>query len=559
MLVVVVIPAMKCSLLKCAKRTLAEMLKALKKAGAHPDMILATDPQKAAENGAALVALEEVLQRREGHASDGSAPTLISGAREEQDAPQMIGFWLKGAEGRAAGSTRFRRIECCLQPRSSDAVFKRDLQKLFASAGVDDDFDLPSAMPTHDFASLLRRTDERRNEHVAEVMTVQARAQRAVSALRGFGVMLMVEQKGTVLLVTVPEDPQRPGSPAMEGDSEPRDDLARFLDERNLHLFDLLQACNGSSAERFTTCFEKLAQMYNLYRGSSLRTEIGLILSLNAPSPHISEDGCLVLPAAGLATWEEYVFGITQPQWQGMVAAQREWRSDTPSRLWERKGKLMRIADALHFHKVRLDTSCGSPLGWGDDFFARMLKDEAAIRATVARNSMKDDTLKTRGLITIAQDLGVTVVPAANGNPAREVPLQYRIDGDGAVFFSSTSTTPQILRALRDHRAEIVKRILSYGSAKATLDLMRMHLGLTFSIDPEWKRRDATQLSAHLGKFTETVRSAESDIRRCVMATRSHGIGLLVAVSDTFSCGGNGILQVPWDVGVDAMLRQLNQ
>ena len=174
-----------------APKTLHQMLNRFKVAGAHPDLISGIDPQKAANNGQAIIKLEQLLQKR-------VTPTGPEEQRRDRYEMHDLQFWLKnkgaaapdarrvsvGSEASAPSSVGLRSITCQLTPFAPDHIVKGQLSKLFGGAGINDDFELPKAPGGSDMQSVIDDVREKHAEHVVQTEPLMLRGNRAVRFLR---------------------------------------------------------------------------------------------------------------------------------------------------------------------------------------------------------------------------------------------------------------------------------------------------------------------------------------------------------------------------------------
>ncbi|EAN97920.1 hypothetical protein C3747_212g53 [Trypanosoma cruzi] len=546
-------------------KTLAQMFRKLKLAGAHPDVVWAVDAQKAQHNGEEMIRLETMMHRRSSAHSNSHGPQRIA---------ESFTFWLteqqEAHHGRRA--TALRSVTCTINPAAPNNTVKQQLSQLFRDAGIYEDFDIDGTGVEMSLESVLRHADERQNEHLHQSGVLYIRGDKAVEMLRRFGVLLIVEENGITYLVTLPEmhpQPQHqepldrssstytPAKSLVGPNGEIDPDVQEYMRERGLRAFDLRMAGSHSSVERFVSAFERLERMYDVHRGRSMRPCVCIVFSLNSPDNYVAEDGCIVLSVQRMPAWEEFLLTLPQEVWQNCVQMHRDWRIGNAPKLRARQRQLMKVADMFHFFRLQLDSGIGSRVDWQEAFILRLMKEEMMIRNTVRKYNLKSELLKKRGEIHVAFTLRSAV------DPTKEI--GYRIGGDGRLFFNfSTMTTGQMLRVLKDnlHRLETFQK--QHDNAVATLEHLSRSIPVDFSVDTEWKLREEGNLVNCLQRFVHTIKANQAQLTAflTMLLKNSTMVGvpkkrMVWIISARFDTMPSGVVFVPWDVDFESIKKNL--
>lgn len=590
-------------------KTLDQMFRKLKLAGAHPDVLWGIDAQKAQHNGEEMIRLETVMHQR-------ATQTMASAERRPGDrmnAAEHFLFWLKsptasavrGAGGSGAGEVALRAVQCTITPHSASRVVKQQLTQLFEEAGVLEDFELGEAVGAEmNLESVLRYADERHTEHLFQASTLYIRGDRSVENLRRFGVLLVVEEDGVSYLVTLPEmvDEQpfvgdrytsRIGSggpsstyvPAKgiigpNGEIDP--DVQDYMTERGLRPFDLRMAGSHSSVERFVTAFERIERMYDIHRGRALRPSVCLVLSLTAQDNYVAPDGCIVLCVQRISSWEEYLLSLPQDVWQSCVQQHKDWRLGKAPKLQERKRQLMRVADMFHVFRVTLECPMGGEIGWQDAFLQRLMKEETQIRRAVEKYRLKSEVLKRRGELCVVERLYSTLLPANAGSsgasPASasdgRKEIGFRVCGDGKLYFNQrVMNTGQMLRVLKDNLKQIEAFQRGHDQAITALERVSRNVPVDFSVDTAWKLREEGNLVHCLNRFVQTIKQNEAELGAFLRGVMQDQSGhsdrphipshisskkrMVWVIADRFDTLPSGIVFVPYDVEFESIKKML--
>ena len=555
------------------KRTVPEMLRRLRLAGAHPDVIFSVDPEKAKLNGDELVKLETILADRElpGHTPQYQA------LRDSGDI--TFTFWLKSPEAPDAGIqyagkqtplNPLFKIATTFNPLASDATLKERLRHLFLQANIPDDFEVRTAGDTADVADksvdeVFSTAGQRFKEHTTSTATLFHRGDRAIDNLRAFGTLVVVNDKTNSFLVTMPPDETVPSSYKRQmegiaggiynslGDIEPEAHM--FMDERGLRPFELRMAGSYSATEMYVMGFEILDRVYNHHRGKALRGAVCIVLSISKNENYIAPDGCIVLSFSRLAGWEEFMLSLPQPQWRDCVQKHAEWRLPPALKLQERRRRLIKVADMLGFFACHVESVFGDSEGpWQDSFLLQLAKDEAMIRAAIKKYNIRNDLAKKRGQIYFVKRL----TSISTGEE-----IGYRVTSAGHIFFNaSIISTPALLKVLRDNIATVMQNGVHYERILSGLELLGRDLGVSFSIDEQLKRnRDATILT-DLTSFVKTMSDNRNELKGIVNGfTRNLPSGALRGmtwiISDRLNVTPSGLLHIPFDVDLAVLRRQL--
>lgn len=580
------------------------MLRKLKLAGAHPDVLWGIDAQKAQHNGEEMIRLETLLHQME---SNGTA----SGGRRQSishpNSPQKFMFWLKKSAapmGQASGSTRdatLTAVECTITPAADRHRLKQQLARFFMDAGIFEEFDVTHGGVEMNLESVLRYADERQNEHLIQSGSLYIRGDKAVENLRRFGVLLVVEEEGVSYLVTLPETrsvqsagageftsrvgssgggstaPYMPSKSIIGPNGEIDPEVQDFMTERGLRPFDLRMAGSHSSVERFVTAFERIERMYDVHRGAAMRPAVCLAVSLRSLENFVAPDGAIVLSVQRLPTWEEFLLSLPQDMWKDCVKKHQEWRIGTAPKLQERKRQLARIADMFHFFRITMESPIAGRTLWQDPLVQRFLKEETIIRRAVAKYNLRSDLLKKRGELCIVEHLysslsNHSAISPSSTSERREI--GFRIGGDGRVFFNASAmNTGQMLRVLKDNLKRIETFQKSHDNTISALELVSRHIPVDFSVDTEWKYRVEGNLVNCLSKFVDTIKKSESQLGsflNSIMSQQRSGSGVVAlpsnlpikkrmvwVVSDKFDTMPSGVVFIPYDVDFDSIQRML--
>ncbi|CAG9574594.1 conserved hypothetical protein [Leishmania major strain Friedlin] len=594
-------------------KSLAQMFRKLKLAGAHPDVLWGIDAQKAQHNGETMIRLETLMHERASQALGSSSSSPNGHGRD--NAPQFFLFWMQphrgspaaggggGGKAASAAATGLKAIECAITPYSDSRIVKQQLTKLFVDAGIYEDFELSSDGVEMDLNSVLRYADEKQNEHLVQSGSLYIRGDKSVENLRRFSVLLVVEEDGVSYLVSLPETqsvqptgagqytstvggggggstaPYVPSKTIIGPNGEVDPDVQDFMTERGLRPFDLRMAGSHSSVERFVVAFERIERMYEVHRGRAFRPSVCIVLSLKSLDNFVAPDGSIVLSVQRMPSWEEFLLSLPQPVWQECVQKHKEWRVGTAPKLQERKRQLTRVADMFHVYRVTMESPIAGSTQWQDDLIARFMKEETTIRRAVAKYNLKSDLLKKCGEIRIVEHLysalpGSAMRTTTSAGARKEI--GFRIGGDGRVTFNhSIMNTGQMLRVLKDNlkRMETFQR--QHDSAIMALEHVSRHIPVDFSVDTEWKNRAEGNLVLHLERFARTIKQNEAQLGSFLRSIMDGGMGtssagtvvvpasmpvkkrMVWVVSDRFDTLPSGVVFIPFDVDFDSIKRLL--
>ncbi|KPI83133.1 hypothetical protein ABL78_7843 [Leptomonas seymouri] len=584
-------------------KSLSQMFRKLKLAGAHPDVLWGIDAQKAQHNGEEMIRLETLMHER-ANKSLGGSPSPPA----RDNAPQNFLFWLQKGQGpssspsaRVRSGAPLKAVECTITPFSESRIVKQQLTKLFMDADIYEDFELGSEGVEMNLESVLRHADAKQNEHLVQSGSLYIRGDKAVENLRRFGVLLVVEEDGLSYLVTLPETqsvqptgagqysshiggggggtaPYMPSKSIIGPNGEIDPEVQDFMTERGLRPFDLRMGGGHASVERFVVAFERIERMYAVHRGRAFRPSVCIVLSLRSLDNLVAPDGSIVLSVQRMPNWEEFLLSLPQNVWKDCVQQHQEWRIGTAPKLQERKRKLLRVADMFHVFRVTTESPVAGRTQWQEDLIARFMKEEAMIRRAVAKYNLKSDLLKKRGELRIVEHLYSALPGSATAaGEAGRKEIGFRIGGDGRVTFNySTMNTGQMLRVLRDNlkRMETFQR--QHDNAIMALELVSRHLPVDFSIDTEWKHRAEGNLVSSLERFVRTIKQNEAQLGSFLNSILASGgatgsnAGKVVVpanlpvkkrmvwvVSDRFDTMPSGVVFIPYDVDFDSIKRLL--
>ncbi|KAG5477777.1 hypothetical protein LSCM1_05076 [Leishmania martiniquensis] len=600
----------------CLKaKSLAQMFRKLKLAGAHPDVLWGIDAQKAQHNGEEMIRLETLMHERANQVLGSSSSSSYVNGRGPSNMPQPFLFWLQPPHGSAAASrgggvraassataAGLRAIECTITPNSDSCIVKQQLTKLFMDAGIYEDFELESDRVEVSLESVLRYADDKQNEHLIQSGSLYIRGEKAVENLRRFSVLLVVED-GVSYLVSLPETqsvqptgagqyttavggggggstaPYVPFKTIIGPNGEVDPDVQDFMTERSLRPFDLRMAGSHSSVERFVVAFERIERMYEVHRGRAFRPSVCIVLSLKSQDNFVAPDGSIVLSVQRMPTWEEFLLGLPQPVWQECVQKHKEWRVGFAPKLQERKRQLIRVADMFHVHRVTMESPIAGPTQWQEDLISRFMREEVTIRRALSKYNVKSDLLKKRGEIRIAEHLFSALPSSAMPETATagaRKEIGFRIGGDGRITFNqSMMNTGQMLRVLRDNLKRVENFQRQHDNAIMALEHVSRHVPVDFSVDTEWKHRAEGNLVLHLDRFVRTIKENETQLGAFLRSVMSREMGTLNAgkvlmpanmplkkrmvwvVSDRFDTLPSGVVFIPFDVDFDSIKRLL--
>lgn len=587
-----------------APKTLAQMFRKLKLAGAHPDVLWAIDGAKSQHNGEEMIRLETLMHEREvrlrGRGDGGGGGG--GGATPRSNKPQHFLFWLKAnphAATASPSSAQLKAVRCTITPFSESRIVKQQLTQLFTDAGVLEEFSIASDGKEASLESVLQYADERQMEHLHQSGPLYVRSEKAIENLRRFGVLLVVEEDGDSYLVSLPEmepsgqvsnhqaerigssphlqslagSTQAPYMPAKSiiGPNGEIDAAAReFMTERGMRPFDLRMAGSHSSVERFVGAFERLERMYEVHRGRALRASVCLVLSLRSTDNYIAPDGCLVLAVQRMPTWEEFLLSIPQAVWQDCVRKHLDWRVGNAPKLQERRRKLARVSSMFGFHRVTMEAPVGGRLQWQEELLERFSKEEPMIQRAVRKHGLMSDLLRKRGEMRFVERL------YSSGTTADRTEIGFRIGGDGTVVFNyRVMNTGQILRVLKDNlrRMEVLHR--KHEDAVKTLEHLSRHVPLDFSVDTAWKLKEGGNLVNCLDRFVRTIKQNEQHLSAFLHRLMAGGGGesdkggatlpaavlakkrMVWVISDRLDTMPSGVVFVPYDIDFESIKKHL--
>jgi hypothetical protein len=544
-------------------KRLHDMFRQLKLKGAHPDVLWSIDAQKAQHNGDEMIRLETVMHQR------GSASS--AGKSGGDSGPQSFSFWLRPSTQMITDAHQLQFVSCTITPRASHRVVKQQLSSLFRDAGIPDDFEIDDGEQTEvNLERVLRDADARQSEHIQQASSLYLRGDRAISKLRQFGVLIVVEEEGVTYLVTLPESAGAAGSrrdsnSGIAGPSGVLDfETQEFLRERDLKSFDLRMAGSFSSVERFVSCFERLERLYDQHRGLALRPSVCIVLTLKGSSNYVADDGSIVLSLTQQAVWEEYLLSLPQNVWKDCVAQHQQWRLPPAPKLAERRRKLIRVADMFHFFAVVMEHRIGGNTAWQEELIGRLQREETSIRNAVKKYRLQSDVLKRRGYIYFRETLSSAM------DASKEI--GFRVTGDGKLVINQTCmTSAQILKVIRENLATLERLTKEYDALVSQLEYMSRSLPLDFSVDSDWKLSEETNLVNCMQTFVTTMKRNQKQldvflrallVKRGGEASSPAGVlrptpvrRLVWIVSNRFETMPSGVVFVPWDVDFESIKK----
>lgn len=572
-------------------KTLPQMFRKLKLAGAHPDVLWGVDAEKAQHNGAEMIRLETLMHAREQQLLH---PQHVP--RTASNSSEHFLFWMQATSinSGTSSSDALRAVQGTITPRSSHAIVKQQLSELFRQAGILEDFDLSSSEEVRmNLESVLRYADSQQTEHIHQSGSLYIRGDKAVENMRRFGVLLVIEEEGTSYLVTLPETataspelvehaptyhtrqqgdsgrPYMPSKSIIGPNGEVDEEVQRFMEERRLRPFDLRMAGSHSSVERFVTAFERLERLYDVHRGRALRSGVCIVLSLRSPMCYVAPDGCIVLSVQRLTEWEAYLLSLPQPVWMDCVQKHKDWRLGLAPLLQERRRRLMRVADIFHFWRVTTESAVGAQLQWQDPLITRLLSEETLIRRTLQKYNLKSEYLKRRGELRFVEVL-YSATALADGDVSSRKEIGFRISGDGVITINQNiMTTGQVLRVLKDNIQQAESFQKQHDDAIKSLEHLSRKIPVDFSVDSTWKLMEEGNLGHCLQTFVTTIKANEAQLGAFINALL-HGssAALLPAnlpvkkrmvwvVSNRYETLPSGVVFVPYDVNFDSIKKLL--
>eukprot|EP00758_Cryptobia_borreli_P006317 Tbor_TRINITY_DN5129_c0_g1::TRINITY_DN5129_c0_g1_i1::g.26249::m.26249 len=560
---------------KCAlgPKSIAQMLNKLKLAGAHPDVVFAIDPEKAAANGNELIRLETLLANRELNQSSTQTYQSLQGSHKFK-------FWMKPFSVTSPLSTinALIPITCSLTPNASDEIFKRQLKELFIQAHIRDDFQV-SANAIDDIGessinNLLHKASQRHIHHHTSTSPLFIRGDRAIDAMRQFGTLIVVNERDTSFLVTMPEEEGVPsayqrsekgnsgGILDVRGELTPEAQL--FMNERGMRPFELRMAGSQSAVEQFVLCFERLENLYHLYRGKALRGCVCIVIDLEtlkdgsrAPPKecNVSFDGCLVLPLSQFNEWESFLLSRTQPTWRMLVESHKQWRLHPALELHHHRRKLAKLADIFGFFSVTMETKIGSSDRlWQEDLISRLQKEEPVIRKTIEKYDIRHPLAKKRGQIFFVKGLR----SATTGES-----IQYKITAVGHIFFNAgvsngaeeeIISAPQILKVLRGNIKHLMDKSIEYDRVLSRLSRLGETLRVEFSIDENFKsKRDLTMLD-DLSYFAKTIEGSLNELKQLRDRNQPR---MTWVIGEHMHVMPSGIIYIPYNVSMESLKKHM--
>lgn len=531
-------------------KSLHEMFRKLKLQGAHPDVLWSIDAQKAQHNGEEMIRLETLFHQRSTNQMG-----AIGGA------PQSFSFWLKpvNSTGRIEPHS-LRQVSCTIQPKAPTRTVKSQLQRMFADAGISDDFEVSGEGTEVNLETVLRDADAKQTEHVQVAGTLYIRGDKAVTNLRKFGVLVVVEEDGHSYLATLPESSDAATTGGIAGPSGEVDSATQeFLRERNLKHFDLRMAGSYSSVERFVSCFERLARLYDMHRGRAVRSGVCIVISLKGNANFVADDGSIVLAIAQMPTWEEYILSLPADVWSRCVQAHKDWRLEPAPKLVDQRRKLLRVADMFHVFGVVMENRIGGQQAWQDHLINRFLKEEVAIRKAVKKYNLTSDLLKRKGFVHFREDLRSIIDPSKQ--------IGYRVGGDGKLFINQAiMTTPQILKVLKENLKQMERLTREYEVHIVQLEHISRQLPLDFSVDSDWRLVEESNIVNCLGKFVQTMKANQQQLAvflSQLLATQTASSPaaarkrLVWIISNKFETMPSGVVFIPWDVDFESIKKMM--
>lgn len=534
-------------------KSLHAVLNRFKVSGAHPDILAAVDPAKASHNGHALIKLEELLAKR-------ATPLAPNESRDRHELHELT-FWIKSkTTGRSEPSVAtklgseaemphdsLQKLTCKLTPYAADTSVKAQLASLFRGAGVTDDFVLPAVEDSADMESVLESARTKHTTHMSQTEELATRGGRSARFLRSLGVVVTLEDRGTLFLITLPERFEPQG-----GETEMPNEAREWLRQRGLMPMDFRQGGSYSSVEHLVLAVERLERLYRMNQGTTLRPGVCICLTLSGNKNYFADDGSIVLAVTVPHTWEEFLMMIPQPKWVELVEMNKQWKADNPTSLTDLNRKLRRLADALHYHSVQVESTSAGGRTWHTAFASAMLREEAAIRKTVEKykGQLRFDTLRQRGIIVVRPKVyGRGVTQSRDGSDS-EVPAV--LAADGKVYVSHELITPvKLLKFLRENNALALKRVTAFDTALAQLEGVARGCYVEMHVDPEF-RSTSPDLAARVSKFVKTVKPLQTAIARKMRGPQGTK-GLMLLVSDRFNMTASGKTLVPWDVDASTL------
>ena len=557
-------------------KTLSDMMRRFRVAGAHPDIIYGIDPDKAKNNGDEFIRLEEVLSVRE------------MGRRSPQfdqlSKPHSFVFWIQTAEWlrwkdqTRAGDQTARRplnvlapITCTLTPQASDAVVKKQLGDLFKSVNLHDDFSLVDNSKSNEWTSLQGAFHAAGDRHVAFTTSSGHLLQQAdgiIDKLRQMGTFIIVNIDHSSLLASLPLTDSTPSEyrKAKTGFTgailvNPLDlssAAMKFMDERGLKPLDLQSAGSESAIRQFVFAFDKILHVMTLHRGKALRSEVTIIFDIRGDTNRIANDNTIVLSLARISQWEEFLFSISQPTWIRLTEHHRMCMSLNSPIVEERKRKLARIAESFGVFSAIFDNTFGSNDGeWQQQLLLRLAADEGTIKRTLEKYNIKDANAKKRVMLHFSNRL------ASSSGEA----IDYRIGSTGHIFFHAKCTTPQILKVLRSNLKFAADKSITYDRMLSRLSRAAQLLHVNMSIDESLKRNRDGTLVTDMTNFVAMIEKHVTELttftkRGASVATHSNNgfVGqnaMNWVISERFDVTQTGTMYLPFDIDFKTLKQHL--
>ena len=322
--------------------------------------------------------------------------------------------------------------------------------------------------------------------------------------------------------------------------------------------------------------------MYEHHRGLAMRSGVCIVIHLTANKHFVAQDGAIVLTVKNMVSWEEYLLSLPQDVWRSCVELHKQWRLDAAPKHQEVRRKLLRLADVFHFFQFDVELRIGQEVNWQEEFINRLHKDEPTIRAAIKKYNLTSKLLKTRGTIVVRKRL----ISALHADKE----IQFRVQGDGKFIISSSASTPQILKALKDNIKVMETAVKDFSTQTSVLEHMSRSIPIDFSIDTEWRKMHESNLCNALETFVGTIKANQGPLTGFLTglmeqqgATNvppmldSHGRPvhldpaqeaerrrqyvsakrMLWIVSDKFDILPSGVVYVPWNVDFESIKRML--
>ncbi len=527
------------------RKSLHEMLRRFKLAGAHPDILLPHSAEKAHTNGEALIELESFLNGRS------IANTTVESQTRTQKVDKDLRFWLVDSKTRGLKS-----VACRIRDQFSDIDVHRELKSLFHSAGLNDEFALPnqdsSVIDERDLGSILGGARSPTETLVASksgrtLQELQSYIESMIFRLRSFGAVVALRQRAETYLLTMPDN----GLPSLDNPAigflkHAQLDLPtiQFLRERQLKAFNIRLVFTVAAVEALGRAVEKLGTIFEHHRGTAVRGGVCfVIVTGTANRCFVARDGCIVLPLAIVEEWETFLLSTPIAVWQQCQQLQHDWRGEHPTRLHERQRQLKRLANVFNVQKLVCETPLGSDPAWGEKLIQQVSLEEAKIRGAIGKYP------------SLALPEGKKFVKLHFHTQLHDLEgakiIDYRLDTMGAFHFNfETMNVPKVLKVLKDHTSNALNRVKSKLAVDTDIEYLQRALNVGIQVCPNWCLRESEAMTKARVFLTMVRKNVPMLLS---MLNRNGNRVQVINISDHAAIAPGGCVSVPYDATLQTL------